>query len=271
MVSIEGTGQGPVTKTYAINPALSGIPLLNSFYFRFVTDSLTAQVDNHLNIVRVMPPGSKRDLSPNAQLPLDIVENGKIDLGFADEAPISEEDNYFYKVAHSLYAGQRFQIRDVGCRGTCERIIPLPDKDSENSVFALVGFQVYFTGQRDHHIDEIAVFEDDGKLVIKFNDKNDDDVFGYLVDFAMISTNSQRLQTGEAKGEARGGAWISLPGNDKVICGFHFDYKSRDHHIREIGVLSNPDDFEVYFGDKNGDDPFTYTVKWAKVSSVAVA
>jgi hypothetical protein len=267
MVSIEGTGRGPETTNYSINPAQSGVPLLSSFYFRFVTDSLTAQVDNHLNIVRMMPPGSKQDLSPSAQLPLSVVENGKIALEFADRKLDDEKDNYFYKVAHDLYDGRRYQIRDVGCIGTCERVIPLSEKDFASSIFALVGFQVYFTGGRDHQIDEIAIFEDNSNLVVKFNDRNDDDVFGYIVDFAMVSTTGQRVQTGEFSGESRGGARIPLSGENKVIRGFHFDYKFRDHHLREMGVLSNPDNLEVYFGDQNGDDPFKYTVKWAQVTS----
>jgi hypothetical protein len=269
MATAEGFAKGRVIVNY---PGVeTGVPLLSSFYFRFGIPGSGAGVDNHLNIIRVMPAGEKQDLSPTADLPLDTVESGKLDLMYADKDADSASDNYFYKIAHVGRNARRFQFRDVGCQGSCEQVLPIPGSGvHQRRVFVLVGFQVFFTGARDHHMDEIAVYEEDGKLFVKFNDKNDDDVFGYFVDFAMVNTFGSTIRTGEESGRARGGARIPLPRGEKMICGFHLDYVSTDHHVRDVGVLMRSNDLEVYYGDKNGDDPFRYRVKWATIEPLVI-
>jgi hypothetical protein len=272
MANAEGFGKGKVTVNYPGTER--GTPLLSSFYFRFQAPGSSAAVDNHLNILRVMPPGNKTDLTPTADLPLDIAEVGKISLMYADKDADSGKDNYFYKVAHAEHTVARFQMRDVGCTGRCEQVIQLPGVQHGFDlprIFVLVGFQLFFTGARDHHMDEIAVYEDGGKLVVRFNDKNDDDVFGYFVDFAMLRPLGVNVQQGEESGRARGGVRIPVLQGPKVICGFHFDYRSSDHHIREVGVLSRANDIEVYYGDKNGDDAFNYRVKWASITPIVAS
>jgi hypothetical protein len=119
-------------------------------------------------------------------------------------------------------------------------------------------------------MDEIAVYEDGGKLVVKFNDKNDDDVFAYKVDFAMVRRIGFNIQEGEESGRAFGAVRIPALGGPHVICGFHFNYQSQDHHIREVGVLSRTNDIEAYYGDKNGDDAFNYRVKWASITPIVI-
>jgi hypothetical protein len=263
MATTEGFGRGLVVADYP--ESAEGIPLLTSFYFRFDKGS-GGPVDNWLNIIRVMPPGDKQDLSPTADLPLDTTAAGKIDLMYADRKLDSGKDNYFYKAAHVPHSARRFQLRDVGCTGSCERVLQIPGVNLADHVFVLVGFQLFFTGGRDHHMDEIAVFEESGKLIVKFNDKNDDDVFGYFVDFALVRRRPGTvIRTGEESGRAKGAARIPLPEGTKYICGFHFDYVTNDHHIREVGALMRPNDLEVYYGDRNGDDPFNYNVKWATI------
>ena len=209
MPSAEGFGKGHINVDYP--GTQQGVPLLSSFYFRFQVPGSSAGVDNHLNILRVMPPGNKTDLTPTADLPLDVAPPGKISLMYADKDADSGKDNYFFKVEHSVFSAARYQMRDVGCTGSCEQVIPIPGGGPAPHlprVFVLVGFQLFFTGARDHHMDEIAVFEESGKLIVKFNDKNDDDVFAYKVDFAMIRPLGVSIQQGEDSGRARGGVRI---------------------------------------------------------------
>ena len=54
-------------------------------------------------------------------------------------------------------------------------------------------------------MDEIGVYEEDGKLVVKFNDSNDDDVFGDKVDFAMVRLIGVNIQQDEESGRAGAG------------------------------------------------------------------
>lgn len=263
--SREGFGKGRIDPLYA--GVGNAVPLLNTFYFRF--GSASGSVDHHINSIMVEPAGAAVDVSPNADLRPPNVESGKITLMYQDK---NGDDRYFYKVGHDtrgLSSARRFTIRDVGCRGKCERTLPAPLQPG--TTFVLVGFKVFFTGARDHHVDEVAVFEDNRKLTVMLNDKNDDDVFGYAVDYAWVSLHEVR-RTGEESGSARGGARVALPSGRKVIRGFHFDYASKDHHLREIGALtSNGDNLEVFYSDKNADDRFGWMVRWAIIGPAVLA
>lgn len=270
----EGFGKGIIVSDYPGTE--NGVPLLSSFYFRFEKAGSSESVDNHINSILVLPGGRSEDLSPNADLSPTQVEDGKIQLMFRDKDASSAKDRYFYKTAHTFLPAnaRRFQFRDVGCTGKCEQILPPPSSGpvgSLGSIFVLVGFHMFFTGGRDHHIDTVAVFEDNRKLTIEFNDKNDDDVFGYLVDYAWVRPRpGQNVRLGEESGSTSGGARVSLPPGQKVIRGFRFDFKSKDHHSREIGVLAGNENLEVYYSDKNGDDTFRWNVRWASISDLVI-
>jgi hypothetical protein len=275
MSNTEGFAKGLIVTDYPGTG--NGIPLLSSFYFRFEKAGSSQPVDNHINSILVLPGGLSEDLSPNAENSSTQVENEKIQLMFRDKDPDSAKDRYFYKAAHAILptgSVRRFQIRDVGCTGKCERILPPPPSSGPvgvfGSMFVLAGFHLYFTGSRDHHIDKVGVFEDNGKLTVEFNDKpgdGPDPVFGYLVDYAWVKRRlNDNIRIGEESGSTTGGARLNLPPGQKVIRGFHFDFKSEDHHSREIGVLTANENLEVFYSDFNGDDPFRWTVRWASIT-----
>ena len=274
MPNAEGFAKGSTSINY---PGVdSGIPLLKSFYFRFEKNGSSTPVDNHINSIRVLPAGNSIDLSPNADLAPSNVAPGRLELTYADRnSNDSPTDRYFFKVAHSNLPSQhirRFQFRDVGCTGKCEQVLPKPpgpNLPGFEPVFVLCGFKVFFTGNRDHHIDGLSVFENNGKLTVEFNDRNDDDVFGYLVDYALVNRVGMNIQLGEESGTAKGGARVLLPG-DKVIRGFRFDLRSSDHHLREVGVITGNDRIEVYDSDAAGDDTFDWFVRWATISPMVI-
>ena len=203
--------------------------------------------------------GNSVDLSPNADLAPRWYRRDLVNPPKGEDAG-SVNDRYFYKLAHSnqpFANARRFQFRDVGCTGKCEQILPPPPGPilpGIEDVFVLVGFKLFFTGNRDHHMDTLAVYENNRKLTVEFNDKNDDDVFGYLVDYAWVRRIGVNIQLGEESGSARGGARVTLPPGQKVIRGFRFDFRSKDHELREVGVLTSNDRLEVYYSDKNADD-----------------
>ncbi len=249
----------------------NGVPLLNSFYFRFEKPDSGEAVENRIMVISVFPAGSAKDLTPTADLHRPNVESGKIMLIYQDQAADEDKDHYFSKVSHLVEPSpihpvpvqignvRRFHMRDVGCTGKCVRLLPI--RPSNREVFVLVGFHLFFTGGRDHNIDEIAIFEESGNLTVAFNDRNDDDVFAYGVDFALWSPDAtSTIETHEERGTAMGGARIALPRGEKVIQGFSFNFKTGDHFLRDIGVLIGPSlalpssNLEVYFSDQNGDD-----------------
>jgi hypothetical protein len=277
-VSAEDFAMGFEERSYG--SAGGAVPVLNSFYFGYGVGG--PAVDNHLNSIMVLPGGTSEDLTPGADLNPADVPDGRLQVMFRDEDPSSDNDEYFYRTSHSLVLRgvRRFQLRDVGCVGKCVRHVSLPSSPIIGqplgpSVLALCGFKLFFTGNRDHHIDELEVMLDENNdLTVAFNDRNDDDVFGYLVDFARISGPGLNITPGQSSGSAQGGARVTVPRlthTDLVLRGFRFDFRSGDHHLRDIGVNRIGNRLEVFFGDVNGDDRFDWVVRWAHVGPQVLA
>ena len=267
-------GGGLLEKPYGPpSPTVAGPPMLTNFYFGFVKNNGRG-TDHHIAAIRVFPGGPSTDVSPNAQAPHLVIPRNRIELMYQDKNP---DDRFFYNVSHGstpFANAQRFQIRDVGCRGKCERRLPTPPGGFNNKVFALSGFYVFFTGGRDHHVDKIEVFEEDGVLTVSLNDKNDDDVFGYMVDYVWLDSRTTRIIERQAGGTYTdgGGAATTLTATNamRVISGFSFNYLSKDHHLRDIGVRFDPERLSVFYGDKNGDDDVRWRVKWAEIGGQVI-
>lgn len=276
MLNLEGFGKGRIDPVY--QGVDNGIPLLSSFHFRFEKAGSSDTVDNEINSIMILPAGEAEDLSPNADLNAPVVEAGKVTLVYRDHDADDAKDRYFYHISHSIHpfeSARRFQIRDVGCKGKCEHPLPrIPGNipgSSFDGEFVLIGFQLFFTGGRDHDIDKIAVFEKEGILTVEFNDGEDDDVFGYVVDFALVSRLGLNIQLGEENGTATANANVSLPQGQKVIRGFSFDFKPKDRHLREIGVLTSRENLEVLYADRSGKDSFQWQVRWAIIKPEVIA
>jgi hypothetical protein len=274
MPNQEGFAKGFATVDY---PGVDdGVPLLSSFYFRFQKKGSPKLIDHHINSIRVLPAGNSVDLSPHADLGPSQVEPGKVDITFADRKPTSSDDAYFFKLAHlNLPVGKarRFQFRDVGCVGECTQVLPHPPGHTlpgVEPVFVLCGFKVFFTGNRDHHLDALSVYVEDGKLTVEFNDDDDDATFGYLVDYALVSPIGLNIQQGESRGVSKGGNSVTLPPGPKAIRGFRFDLKKGDHEIREIGVILNDDRLEIYNSDNEANDQYNWFVQWATITPMVV-
>ncbi|MEA3054297.1 MAG: hypothetical protein QOG72_3200 [Sphingomonadales bacterium] len=274
--SLEGFGRGLFTVPYALSER--GVPVLNSFYFGFGVGG--EPVDNRLQYLMVLPGGPSVDLTPEADLAASQILPGKADLAFMDHDPgSSSKDRYFFRAAHVMLNGRqarRFQFRDVGDSGSVRRRLPAqllghqnPVTGAAGGVLALAGFKIFFTGNRDHDIDQIAVMlEDDGTYTIAFNDSSDDDVFAYLLDVVSISGVEMNITRGEASGTDRQGVRIDIPhprGTDLVLRGFNFDFSTGDRHLREIGIIHNNDRMDIFYGDRTPDDLFNWHVRWAHV------
>lgn len=246
---VEGFGKGLVDRD---QPHV-GILLLDSFDFQFTKNqNLRSSVDHHLTQILVAP---------------DFGTRGKLRLGFHDK---NSDDEYFFRVSHYSVTDLRIQqvTRNLDIcsdRGKCTVNLSKPEGDF---VFVLVGFQLSFRGT-DHHIDEVGILEDDGNLTVFFNDKNDDDIFIWSIQFAWVPRNLFS-ELGESSGtRERRGATRTIHRGRSVISGFKLNFEPHftsggDHHIRAISVLT-PDDgrVEVLYADKNGDDGFDWQVKWA--------
>jgi hypothetical protein len=276
--TLEGFATGFADRSY---PNIAGgVPVLTSFYFGFGVGG--RPVDNHLNSMMVLPGGRSVDVTPNADLQPSNIGDGRAQLLFRDEDPSDDKDEYFFHIGHLVLNDQfarRFQLRDVGGTGEIRRRLPQAVLGPSGgpgvgaavpgSILALAGFKLFFTGGRDHQVDEIAVLlEDDGDLVVAFNDRNDDDVFGYLVDLVRIPRLGMTVIPGESSGSAEGGERVTLarPGHtDLVLRGFRFDFRSGDHDLRDIGVVRRGDRLEIFFGDEEGNDRFDWIVRWAHI------
>lgn len=243
---IEGFGKQLVQRNYPY----SGAPLLRSFYLRFTSS------DRHIDGI-VVEPGTP---SPD-----------KITIGYYDE---SRNDEFFYKTFHHSLVGQGITTDSIESVANGRETVSL-NKPAGDAVFVLTGFALYFRGN-DHHVDEIGILEEDGKLTVSYNDKNDDDTFLWRAHYAWIPRQMLTQIGSESRTRARGGERRAMPQGIPVIRGFRVDFQpyftsGNDHHLREVGVLTGyPIDgfMEVYYSDKNADDGFDWEVRWAILSQV---
>lgn len=211
--------------------------LLDSFYFRYSDE------DHHV-----------------ASLAAKLEPDGYITLALADQ---NNDDEYFYSVEHTPRADAGIITGSFVdfCNGSC--LYPLTSPGA-GYVFALSSFRFYYRGD-DHHMDQIGILLESDGVRTYFNDQNDDDPYVVYVDYAWLPA-SMVEQTGQLTGTADGGGvQTELPNaNRAIISGFLVDYLyGGDHHVREIGVLTRTSDVQIYYGDKNGDDDFSYVVDYA--------
>jgi hypothetical protein len=274
IATIEGFARGFVDAPYPGSEL--GVAGLNGFYFGYGVGG--PPVDNHLQYVMIAPGGPSIDLTPGADLGPLGAGPGRISLGYRDEDHDSSKDRYFYRTSHTMLSSniaRRYQVRDLGVVGSDTRPLP-PELRAANPrlrkpVVAIAGFRMFFIGNRDHHIDRLAVtVNEDETYTVAFHDKKPDDVFAYAIDFVRIGGFLLDYRLREVSGSAKGYDIVDIgpdSGRDFVLRGFDFDFRYGDHHMREIGVLRVGSNLQVIYGDKNGDDRFDYTVKWAEVGT----
>jgi hypothetical protein len=229
-----------------VNPAfrVDGAALMKSFYFKYQSD------DHHLRAIQVQP--HKPSL-------------GGISINYQD---INGDDDYFYNIVSQPYYGGIFQrsTERIACKAQCTIPIARPG-DPANWTFVIRGFYIYFHGD-DHHIDRISLTEANGNVTAAFNDKNDDDTFWWELDYAYIP-NYRFTQTSTRSGSAQAGARATIGSGLAVLRGFTFDFSSEDHHIRDVGVwMPGNGNLDVFYGDKNGDDRFTWEVRYGILGSM---
>ena len=233
--SVEGFSPGGYSY-----PALrvDGAPLLKSFYFRYSSD------DHHIQSIAMQPH--------KPQL-------GKATVAFGDN---NNDDDYYYKGEFAPYYGTiwRREVPLTVCTGSC--FIPLQrPADPQNWAFVITGFRVFFRGD-DHHIDQLRVTESNGYVTVAYNDKNDDDSFAWELQYAYVP-RSRFTSLGSRTGSAKGAQGVDYLVGNGVLRGFNFDFASEDHHIKDLGVmLRNNGRLEVYYGDHNVDDSFSWQVDY---------
>jgi len=218
-------------------PAYSspGVPLLDSFYLRYTGD------DHHVESFGVQPQSA-----------------GNILLVLGDD---NNDDEYYYSVEHKrrttagIVTGSFVDF----CNGSC--LYPLNPPGS-GYTFALRGFRFYFRNG-DHHLDQVGILREAAGVRTYFNDDNDDDPYAVFVDYAWLP-NSMVQTSGQLTGTATGGVQRALTNaSSAIITGFLVDYRSSDHHVQEIGVFTRTSDVQIYYGDDNADDAFSYRVDYS--------
>jgi hypothetical protein len=136
------------------------------------------------------------------------------------------------------------------------------------TVALLNAFDFDFGLGNDHHLRRIAVMptESQSTVSLVYSDKNGDDAFAWRAGFHGVS-NAQII-TNELSGVCRGGCTTSLPlpaGYTFVVRGFDLAYLDDDHHVRTVGVEHGSGTLRVYLADQNGDDEFSWRVRYALV------
>ena len=239
----------------------TGIPLLSRFAFEL------ADGDNHLHIISITPG------LPSGMMRLDFSDKDANNLPIID----FDDDDYFFNITHFDINDSRVQQVTRGLdicseQGKCTVQLDPPAGTFFDFVFVLIGFQLQFRADIDHHIREVGILEDNGLLTVSFRDKHfdpSDDTILWSVQYAWVPRN-QFSDIGELTGtrdknEVPG----VIPVGRAVLRGFRFEYKDYftsgdDHHLKKIGVLPTTGGTVLMsYRDQNGDDGFDWQYRWA--------
>jgi len=242
----------------------NGIPLLSRFAFEL------ADGDNHLQQILIDP-----GLPP-----------GKMRIGFHDKDAnnlpiIDDDDDYFFNITHFDITDPRVQVltrsldicstgqqQDGRVLGKCTVQLDRPPGDV---VFVLVGFQLSFRADKDHHIRQVGILEDDGLLTVAFGDEHfdpSDDTFLFSVKFAWVPRDRFSEIGESSETHSRDEVSRAIPVGRAVLRGFRFEFKhyftgDEDHHLKKIGVLPNTaGTVLISYRDDNGDDGFDWQYRW---------
>jgi hypothetical protein len=236
----------------------NGIPLLSRFAFEL------ADGDNHLQQILIdpgLPPGKMR---------IGFHDNDANNLPFID----FDDDDYFFNITHFDITDARVQVLtrtlDI-CTENGKCTVQL-DRPPGDVVFVLIGFQLSFRADFDHHIREVGVLEDNGLLTVAFRDAHFDpseDSFLFSVKFAWVPRD-RFSDIGELS-DTRSKDEVSrvIPQGQAVLRGFRFEFKNfftsgDDHHLKKIGVLpTTAGTVLISYRDENGDDGFDWQYRWA--------
>jgi hypothetical protein len=238
--TLSGFGEGTIERGFSV----AGVPLLKSFFFDF-----GAGEDHHILHVSVYPE-----------------TNDKITLAFEDN---DGNDEFFYNIEYEATAAPGTVVGSASdvCKGTCTRAIARPSP-ADNYVFVLRGFRLYYHGD-DHHIDEIALYEANGQLYVRFNDRNNDGTFIWYARWAWVprdrfTTVGTVVGYSCATDQTCDRDSKSVPAGHAVLRGFRFDFTSSDHEVSNLGVFTrNNGVIEAYFGDQSGDHEFFWFAQYA--------
>lgn len=132
----------------------------------------------------------------------------------------------------------------------------------------------HFKWGGDHHIDEMGVILQNGKATGAFNDKNNDDYFGWQAGYEEISDiNLIRASTTGHCTRGTCNHLVNRPDEDSVfaLSGFRFKFGNNDHHIDQIQVYERKGVINVTYRDKNGDDPFLFDFQYVWVPRSAIS
>lgn len=230
----QGSSAGPFVSLY--DPT-SEPTLLGGFWFDFTND------DHHLKTIAVMAR-----TAPDRTI-----------LHFNDK---NSDDPFTYFTRQVVTTNAVLQrTASVATSQNCERpgLCNLSIGTFRGYVFVLQGFYLSYEGT-DHHMNRIAVFENNGTLTIAFNDKNGDDYFGARVEYAWVPT-SMIQSMGHAADRSEGLAFFDgVPKEGEfVVRGFDFDFADEDHHVNMIGISRG----NVVYADWNHDDAYDWGLDWA--------
>jgi hypothetical protein len=234
-----------------------GIPLLSRFAFELQDG------DNHIQQI-LIDPG---------------LPSGKMRIGFHDNDPDNlpifdfDDDDYFFNITHFDITDPRIQVftRTLDLcteNGTCTVQLNRPQGDF---VFVLIGFQLSFRADFDHHIREIGVLENDGLLTVTFRDEHFDpseDTFLFSLKFAYVPRDrfgdiGESSDTGSNNEVSR-----AIPEGRAVLRGFRCQFRDGDHHLKKIGVLpTTAGTVLISYRDENGDDKFDWQYRWGILKS----
>lgn len=174
----------------------------------------------------------------------------------------------FFAVSVASTALSQASVSGSGARGNVAQTT-----NFGGTTALLNAFDLNFGFGNDHHIRRVRVLpgEADGSVAISYHDKNGDDSFAYLASFHGLTNNA--IIKNELSGVCNGSCTttVAIPaGFTFVVRGFDTSFSSEDHQIKTIGVEHGGTTLRVYMADQNGDDGFSWKVRYALVPNTLI-
>jgi hypothetical protein len=164
--------------------------------------------------------------------------------------------------------GYRYRITRSDCVGTCR--INLPWVLPREYALVLMGFDFHYNtldGGPDTNVRELSVdpFPQNAYINVRFGDTAGRMTYFAQVDFTVIHSSALSLYDRRVISPApvRGSQTVTRTAGEALLQAFSLRFAESDHFLERFGVDLTGNRIAVWFHDRDRNDPFVWSVKYA--------
>jgi hypothetical protein len=162
----------------------------------------------------------------------------------------------------------RYRLTKTDCVGTCR--INLPWVVPREYALVLIGFDVHYStedGGPDTNIRELSVdpFPQNAYINVRFGDSSGRTPYHAQLDFTFVRSTYLSLYDRRVSSPVpvRGSQTVMRTPGEALLQGFSLRFTESDHFLERFGVDLTGNRIAVWFHDRDRNDPFVWSVKYA--------